>query len=145
MSQASNLTIHPHQTSGFPGSGTLEFFKMTDKRRYQHLPVLNIQECNRFSVAEDILFVIADHSECLDVYKGRAQATCGCKLLHGAYCFENWGITEVPLLSSPVRDRFVLMVFILITQLHGDLSLSPIHQCHLYSNSTNIELCLQYI
>lgn len=58
--------------------------------------------------------VIVDHSEYLDVYKGRAQATCGCQPLSGGYCFGNWGITEVLLLSSPVRDKFVLMVFFLI-------------------------------
>lgn len=86
MSQASNLT------SGFPGSGTLEFSKMTDKGRCYHLSVFNAQESDRR------LTVTADHGEC-HVYKGRAQATCGCKLLNGAYCFENWGFNR----SSPTK------------------------------------------
>lgn len=45
-------------TSGFLGSGTLEFSKMTDKGRCYHLSVFNAQESDRFSAAEDILVLL---------------------------------------------------------------------------------------
>lgn len=58
MSEASDSMIHPYNTSGFPGSGTLGFSKRTDKRRSYHFGVLNIQETGRLTAGENRLLLL---------------------------------------------------------------------------------------